>query len=135
MSSARRLKILVAEDNEINQRVGTLMLMKMGHDAYFVGDGQAAVDRLNEEIFDVVLMDCQMPLLDGYEATRLVRSSSKQPNIPIIALTAYARDEDRDRCLNAGMTAYISKPMRMENLQRVFEQCGLGAGPQATQRS
>jgi len=123
----RRLKILMAEDNQINQRVGTLMLAQMGHDSHLVGDGQAAVDRLNDEHFDVVLMDCQMPVLDGFEATRLIRQSSKQPGIPIIALTAYARSEDKARCIEAGMTAYVSKPLRMESLQAIFDECGLGA--------
>jgi PAS domain S-box-containing protein len=122
---ARRLKILVAEDNAINQRVGALMIERMGHDSVFVGDGQAVIDRLNQEDFDVVLMDCQMPVLDGYEATKQIRGSAKQPRIPIIALTASARSEDKVRCLEAGMTAYVSKPLRMENLQEALEECGL----------
>ncbi|HEY9155910.1 MAG TPA: response regulator, partial [Opitutaceae bacterium] len=125
VAPSRRLKILVAEDNEINQRVGALMLERMGHDAHFVDDGQAAIDRLNREDFDVVLMDCQMPVLDGYEATKIIRTSSRQANIPIIALTASARDEDKTRCLEAGMSVYVSKPLRLEQLQEAFEECGL----------
>ncbi len=126
------LRILVAEDNAANQRVATLLLEKMGHQVEIALDGERAVSLLQAEHFDAVLMDCQMPVLDGYEAARRVRSGPEGKSgsrIPIIALTAYARAEDRARCLAAGMDDYISKPIRPRELLEALERCGFSRPP------
>ncbi|MCX6956101.1 MAG: response regulator [Verrucomicrobia bacterium] len=129
--SARGLRLLLAEDNPANQRVATLLLEKMGHAVTVAANGQLALTALAEQEFDAVLMDCQMPVLDGYGATRQIRSgalSGVDRQIPIIALTAYARTEDRVRCLDAGMDDYITKPVRAAELQAALERRMNGNG-------
>jgi len=126
---AVRARLLLVEDNPANQRVASILLAKLGHIVEVAANGQLALDRLAEGAFDAVLMDCQMPVLDGYDTTRRIRSGKLagiDARVPIIALTAYARDEDRARCLEAGMDAYVSKPIRVADLQAAFERCGLG---------
>jgi PAS domain S-box-containing protein len=114
------LRLLLVEDNPANQRVATLLLENLGHVIEVVSNGHLALERLARTRFDAVLMDCQMPLLDGYETTRWIRSG-KLPGVnagvPVIALTAYARDEDRQRCLDAGMDDYVAKPIRHHDLK------------------
>lgn len=114
------LKILVAEDNEVNSKVLELMLTKMGHQITHVTSGLAAVERLRNEDFDVVLMDVQMPEMDGLTATREIRrpdSGIRQgAHIPIIALTAHAMPEDLQQTLQAGMNSYLTKPITSESL-------------------
>ena len=111
------LKILLAEDSVMNQRL-VLGLLRNDHDLTVVGDGEAAVDLVSKEHFDVVLMDVQMPQLDGLEATRLIRAAERSTDrhVPIIAMTAHAMKGDRERCLAAGMDNYISKPIRAARL-------------------
>ncbi|MBI5688657.1 MAG: PAS domain S-box protein [Verrucomicrobia bacterium] len=121
------LRVLVAEDNRANQRVATLLLRKLGHQAELVANGAEALARLTQRDFDVVLMDCQMPEMDGYEAARRIRAGETpqiNARVPIIALTAYARPEDRARCLAAGMDDYVSKPLRASELQAALQRCG-----------
>ena len=116
---AARRRILVAEDNLTNQKVVMLMLQRLGYRADVVGDGQQAVRALESIPYDLVLMDCQMPEMDGYKATRVIRSpESRVPNhdIPIVALTAGATKEDRERALSAGMNDFLSKPIDNELL-------------------
>ena len=112
------LEILVAEDNAVNQRLATRMLEKRGHRVTVVGNGREAVELLERSSYDLVLMDVQMPLLDGIEATTLIREREKGTGIhqPIVALTAYAMKGDQDRCLAAGMDGYLAKPIRPEEL-------------------
>ncbi|MBW7860818.1 MAG: response regulator [Rhodocyclaceae bacterium] len=113
------LKILVAEDNAINRRLMAGLLEKLGHRFSFARDGQEAVDAFQSEEFDVVLMDMQMPVVDGLKATRLIRaleSTEQRTPTPIVALTANAMQGDRERCLEAGMNAYLSKPVRTADL-------------------
>jgi len=109
------LRILIAEDNAVNRQLITHVLGKLGYTPEMVDNGQEALDKLAKEAFDVVLMDVQMPVMDGLEATRLIRTrGGKQP--VIIALTADAQEEDRQECLAAGMDDYISKPLQLERL-------------------
>ena len=106
------LRILVVEDNVLNQRVMGLMLKKFGVEMSLAGDGQEALDICAKKSFDAILMDCQMPRLDGFEATRQLRErEAGGPRIPIIALTAGAFETDRERCLASGMDDYLTKPV------------------------
>ncbi|MBN2161486.1 MAG: transporter substrate-binding domain-containing protein [Pontiellaceae bacterium] len=109
--------VLLVEDNRINQNVAIAMLHKAGFRVTAVNNGQDALERVQKDSFDVVLMDCQMPVMDGYEATRRIRAM-KEPvcRIPIIAVTAYALKTDRQRCLDEGMDDYLSKPVSRHEL-------------------
>ena len=115
------VRILVAEDNEVNLRVVSAQLKRLGYSFVSASNGQAAVDALRQETFDLILMDCQMPVLDGYEATRTIRAGGVQANILIVAMTANAMEGDREACLEAGMNDYISKPIRLPDLRKVIE--------------
>ena len=129
---SERKRLLVAEDNESNQPVIQRLLEKLGHDYEVVSNGQAALDRLATGKFDAVLMDCQMPRMDGYTAARHIREGKVpglDPHIPIIALTAYAMQDDRLKCLEAGMDDYVPKPLRPEELQAALLRCHGRASP------
>jgi two-component system sensor histidine kinase/response regulator len=118
----RRLKILLAEDNIVNQKLALKMLEKRGHHVTIVSNGLEALDALDVERFDLVLMDVQMPHMDGLEATKHVRDSEKEDeHIPIIAMTAHAMKGDREMCLSAGMDDYVSKPIMADELFSVIE--------------
>jgi CheY-like chemotaxis protein len=108
------LQILLAEDNTVNQMVMTRLLSKRGHKVTVVGNGAQAVEAVRERSFDLVLMDVQMPELDGLQATRRIRameSTTQRGRVRIVALTAHALKSDRDECLAAGMDDYLSKPI------------------------
>jgi len=119
-TAGRRLHVLVAEDNAVNQRVIVRLLEKMGHIPVVAYNGQEALDAYESRPFDVVLMDVQMPGMDGLTATRMIRESeARHPGrrrLPIMALTAYAMRGDRERCLAAGMDEYLTKPVKPEEL-------------------
>jgi len=122
------LRVLVAEDNLTNQRVIVGLLRKIGIEATVVPNGMDAVEACRQERFDLVLMDCQMPTLDGYGATRQILKNLGAAAPPIVALTAHALESDRAECLAAGMCAYLTKPIVLEQLRRVVaEWCGLTA--------
>jgi signal transduction histidine kinase len=105
-------RILVVEDNQVNQKVVTAVLRKRGFSIELANDGQEALHKLDKSAaFDLVLMDVQMPVLDGLEATRLIRKEERWNRLPIIAMTAHAMNGDKERCLEAGMNGYISKPV------------------------
>ncbi len=107
------LRILIAEDNVVNQKVAQMMLRKMGYMASIASNGQEALEALERKGFDLVLMDVQMPIMDGLEATRRIRESRANPVHPyIIALTAHAMGDDAEKCIASGMNAHISKPLR-----------------------
>ncbi len=108
----KELNILLAEDNPVNQRIGVSMLEKQGFKVTVANNGREAIELLEKDSFDLVLMDVQMPEMDGLEATKKIRE--KKIDIPIIALTANAFEEDKRRCLEAGMDAYLSKPIKIE---------------------
>ena len=112
--------ILVAEDSEFNQILIVELLKKAGFRVRLVENGAAAICAVEESRPDAVLMDCQMPVMDGYEATRLLRLQSSNRSLPIIALTANALQGDRERCLKAGMNDFLTKPVRMEELMSVL---------------
>jgi len=118
---AKALRILLAEDNVVNQKVASKQLQKLGYTVVCVGNGLEAVQALNEVLYDLVFMDCDMPEMDGFEATRRIRAVSRSKPVRIVAMTANAMQGDRERCLGCGMDDYISKPVRMEELQRVLE--------------
>jgi signal transduction histidine kinase/CheY-like chemotaxis protein len=117
-SSVRSLRILLAEDGLVNQKLAVGLLSRWGHTVEIAADGREALDRLEAEPFDLVLMDVQMPELDGYEATREIRrrEAGTERHIPIVAMTAHVLAGDRERCLAAGMDAYVAKPIRKEQL-------------------
>jgi len=123
------LHILLAEDNTVNQRVAQLMIERMGHSIVVVENGCLAVDAAAKQHFDLILMDLQMPQMDGFEATVRIREAEKktalsgqcEPHVPIVALTAHAMTGDRDECLRAGMDDYISKPIALHVLIEVLD--------------
>ncbi|MFJ5297016.1 ATP-binding protein [Pseudomonas sp. NPDC088368] len=119
---AHRARILLVEDNPVNQLVAKGMLSKLGCDVVVSSHGGEAIQQLERSHFDLVLMDCNMPVLDGYEATRLIRQSGKWPDLPIIALTANAMPEEREHCRNAGMNDYLAKPFHKEELVTLLDQ-------------
>src|SRR5467141_2968147 len=125
--SRHALRILLAEDNPVNQQVATGMLLKRGHQVDVVGNGREAVDAVARERYDVVLMDIQMPEMDGFEATAKIRALPQGGTLPIIALTAHALSGERERCLERGMSGYLAKPFKAHDLFAVVE----GRGPQA----
>jgi two-component system sensor histidine kinase/response regulator len=117
----RGLRILLVEDNEFNQQVARELLGDVaGAQVTVAGDGRAALDLLEAGTFDAVLMDVQMPLMDGLEATRLLRAMPGRQDVPVIAMTAHAMAQDRERCLAAGMNDFVSKPFELGELVRVL---------------
>jgi CheY-like chemotaxis protein len=130
------LRILLAEDNEVNQEVSGRMLEKMGHDVKVVENGREVLAILESDQFDVVIMDIEMPEMDGFAATRAIREKEKLSgkHQKILAMTAHAMSGDKQRCLDGGMDAYIAKPIRpaklFETLEGLFEDtCHDGANP------
>jgi two-component system, sensor histidine kinase and response regulator len=118
----RRARILLVEDNVVNQRVATALLKKAGYKCEIADNGMEAVKAVENQEFDAVLMDCQMPEMDGFEATKVLRRREQgtDMHIPIIAMTANAMAGDRERCIEAGMDDYVPKPVNPENLYKVL---------------
>lgn len=112
----RGAKLLLVEDNIINQQVAKETLEQEGFDVTIAGDGQDGVQKVRADYFDAVLMDLEMPVMDGYEATRIIRSESRFDNLPIIAMTAHAINDVRDKCLRIGMDGYVAKPIDIDEL-------------------
>ena len=121
--AALNKRILVAEDNSVNQMVAVSLLKKLGLSADVVADGNEAVKALEQIQYDLVLMDCQMPVMDGLEATRVIRDPSSNVlnhDVPVVAMTANAMQGDRQQCLDCGMNDYVSKPVKLEDLENVL---------------
>ncbi len=122
-----RPRILVAEDNLVNQKLAVRMLERLGYQPDIVSNGNEALAAFEREVYSAIVMDCQMPVMDGYEATRHIREQEQRPqasrdrvHIPIIALTANAMQGDRERCKAAGMDDYLSKPVKIDDLGRIL---------------
>lgn len=113
--------VLLVEDNPVNQTVIEAMLRSLGYEVSVVGDGAQAVDRVRDQTFDAVLMDCRLPVVDGYESTRRIRRLPERHGLPIIALTANALLGDREACLEAGMDDYLAKPFKRTDLQQLLQ--------------
>lgn len=120
--SGPKLRILLAEDNPVNQRVAIRLLEKAGHEVTLANHGKEALDALEQAEFDLILMDVQMPQMDGFEATRAIREREAETgrHMPIVAMTAHAMKGDRERCLAAGMDDYLAKPVQRSELDRVL---------------
>jgi CheY-like chemotaxis protein len=126
MDGQSSVRVLLVDDAEINRRVCYEMLRMMGLEVDMVDNGMAAVESVFSQPYALVLMDCQMPVMDGFEATRLIRARELEmgiPRIPILALTARAMESDRQACLEAGMDDYLSKPFRFTELQSSVSRC------------
>ena len=121
----RTAKILLAEDDPISRKTFLLILSKLGLKVDAVADGSEVTKAINKKNYDLILMDCQMPAMDGYALTQEIRKREKRDcgikHIPIVAVTAHALQEDRGKCLDAGMDDYISKPIEIEKLVAVLE--------------
>ncbi|HMD84157.1 MAG TPA: ATP-binding protein [Terriglobia bacterium] len=123
MGEKRKLRVMLVEDNAVNQTLAVRLLEKHGHQVTAVGDGRKALATLGQNKFDLVLMDVQMPVMDGFEATAAIREKEQFAggHLPIIAMTAHAMMGDRQRCLSAGMDGYVSKPIRIQELFTVID--------------
>jgi CheY-like chemotaxis protein len=129
-------RVLLAEDNEINQRITLRLLQKLGLEADAVLNGRLAVEALQKKKYGLVLMDCQMPEMDGFEATAILRNQEgKQRHTPVCALTANAMEGDRERCLAAGMDDYLTKPVSLEKLQEMVDRWIRSPGGPSAARS
>ncbi len=127
----QKLRILLAEDNAVNRELAVRLLEKRGHSVVTARNGREALATLEAQPFDLVLMDVQMPEVDGFEATRLIREKEKTSggHLPIVAITAHAMKGDRDRCLEAGMDGYVSKPIEPRTLIETIEGLVPGLAP------
>ncbi|MWV13686.1 response regulator [Pseudomonas sp. R-28-1W-6] len=121
LDKLRQAHVLLVEDNPVNQLVAKGMLAKLGCEVAVAAHGGEALSYLEKHPVDLVLMDCNMPVMDGYEATRRIRQSGRWPNLPIIALTANALPDERERCQAAGMNDYLAKPFRREDLTALLD--------------
>ena len=122
-NSGSSLRILLAEDEPSNRKVTMLMLGHLGYKADAVANGIEALQAMEHQTYDVVLMDVKMPEMDGLEATRIIRRRWPNDGPRIIAITAYALKGDREKCLEAGMDGYLAKPIWLEELRMAIENC------------
>jgi two-component system CheB/CheR fusion protein len=134
LQPSRPLRILLAEDNLINQKVACRLLERQGHQVVIACNGREALSILERELFDLALIDVQMPEVDGLETARVIRARERNGavHLPLIAVTAHAMNGDRERCLEAGMDGYLTKPIQMEQLFAAIEQVGAALTGPAT---
>ncbi|KAB2951270.1 PAS domain S-box protein [Heliorestis acidaminivorans] len=120
---AEKKLILLVEDNPVNQRLAIMQLKKLGYEAKAVDNGQEAIDAVQKENYNLILMDCQMPVMDGFEATKIIRKleDEKINKIPIVAMTAHALEGYREQCISAGMDDYITKPVVLSKLKEIIQ--------------
>ena len=120
--SQNRGRVLIVEDNPINQRVAVILANKLGFVADVAGDGSEALDMVRDQNYALILMDCQMPVMDGFEATKAIRAlESPIAKVPIIAVTANVMDGQRDKCMAAGMNDYLPKPINKDLLAKTVD--------------
>jgi CheY-like chemotaxis protein len=124
MPATRLLKVLLAEDNLINQKVAVSLLESAGYSVEVANDGFEAIAAVQRSQFDVILMDCQMPGMDGYAATRAIRQLAQGNQTPIVAVTANSLPEDRQKCVEAGMDDFLAKPIVKKELYRILDLIG-----------
>ncbi len=126
----RKLKVLVVEDNTLNAKFANAILKRMGHEIDFAHNGKIGVEKFLENNYDLILMDIQMPVMSGLDATAEIRKYEKQlgvkKRIPIFAITAYAMEHDRDNCIAAGMDEYLTKPYRPVQLEKLINRVFYG---------
>lgn len=122
-NSGSSFRILLAEDEPSNRKVTMLMLRHLGYRADAVANGAEALQALENQIYDVILMDVKMPEMDGLEATRIIRQRWPSGGPRIIAITAHALKGDREKCLEAGMDGYLAKPIWLDDLRMAIETC------------
>jgi CheY-like chemotaxis protein len=123
-ADTRHARVLLVEDNLVNQLLARKLLERLGYGVVIAGNGREALAALKGAPYDLVLMDCQMPIMDGFEATKCIRNplmGALDPEIPIIAMTANATHSDRDACLAVGMNDYLAKPVNTPELKRCLE--------------
>jgi CheY-like chemotaxis protein len=123
-AESQKPRLLLVEDNRVNQVVAVRLLEKLGYQVDTAVNGKEALGELSKQSYELVLMDCQMPEMDGFEATRLIRrgiGGIKNSQVPIVALTAHALKGDREKCIKAGMNAYLSKPLNPHELQDILD--------------
>jgi CheY-like chemotaxis protein len=128
---SKSMRILLTEDNLVNQRLALRLLEKQGHTVAVANNGREALSALTAEAFDLVLMDVQMPEMDGLEATAAIRAKERgtRTHLPIVAMTAGAMTEDKERCLAAGMDDYVSKPLKTDDLMAILERIAIDKTP------
>ena len=122
MENQSHYRVLLAEDNMFNQKIATAMLKKLGLTTDIASNGMEVLDKISGTNYDMILMDCQMPKMDGYEATAKIRTDEKikGQHIPIVAMTAHSSQEDRESCFKSGMDDYIAKPFKIDDLRVVL---------------
>ena len=121
-SPQNRGRVLIVEDNPINQRVAVILANKLGFVADVAGDGSEALNMVRDQDYTLILMDCQMPVMDGFEATKAIRALDRPiAQVPIIAVTANVMEGQRDKCLAAGMNDYLPKPINKDVLRRAVD--------------
>jgi CheY-like chemotaxis protein len=121
---AKELKVLICEDNEVNRKVAMTLLKRASLAADLAKNGQEGFNKFSQSQYDLILMDCMMPIMDGLEATKKIREFEKENNLKnsvIVAVTANASNENKDKCLEIGMNDFISKPLRKEAIEKVLE--------------
>jgi len=120
------MKILVAEDNPLNQKIIKAFLNRNNHHVTIAGNGQELIDLFTVDEYDCILVDLHMPLMDGFEATEIIRKTEKGKKIPIIAVTASCPQEDRMKCLNTGMNDFLQKPVKYDDIEHIIERIEKG---------
>ena len=119
---ASQVKLLLVEDSGVNQKIASRMLQKLGYGCDLAADGREAVQAVASTDYDLVFMDCQMPEMDGFEATRTIRQhETRKPRLPIVAMTALSAEGDAQRCLDAGMDDFVGKPISLDALRQVLD--------------